>query len=92
VLAVLLPAVMKVERIIIMVGIAMLAYVFVSMAVPFGRSLLEMKVEGPRVEMTSVQGLPVPSFSAGGFPGNPEDSRGMHSGILIALRLLKIQI
>ena len=68
-LAVLLPPAvmkMKVERIIIiMAGIAMLAYVFVSMAVPFGRSLLEMKVEGPRVEVTSVQGVPVPSFSAG---------------------------
>lgn len=62
------PAVMemKVERIIIItVGIAMLAYVFVSMAVPFGKSLLEMKVEGPKVGMTSVQGVPVPSFSAG---------------------------
>ena len=69
-LAVLLPPAaveMRVERIImIMVGIAMLTYVFVSMAVPFGKSLLEMKVEGPKVEMT-MQGspFPFPSFSAG---------------------------
>lgn len=58
---------MRVERIIMMmVGIAMLTYVFVSMAVPFGKSLLEMKVEGPKVEMT-MQGspFPFPSFSAG---------------------------
>ena len=53
--------------IIVVIGIAMLLYVFWSMAVPFGRSLLEEKVEGPKVEMTSnsALGVPMPKFSTG---------------------------